>query len=179
LFSPVLREQGTTRMVYSTSVGFRIVFLVVALVILLSIASVPDGPFLSRLNAFSLIVIAICLFAALYVERWVFDKKSNLFEKDVGILVLYRRKKAPLDSLQKVVLRETGGGPVERPRLVGLVSRRIAMLSLVDRDSRVFRLETAKGGSVRELRRSAERLCSFCGSPLESDADSSAAEAHT
>jgi hypothetical protein len=167
-------------MVYSTSVGFRIVFLVTALAILLIIASVPDGPFLSRLNAFSLIVIAICLFAALYVERWVFDKKSNLFEMDVGILLLYSRKRAPLDTLQKVVLREAGGRSADGPpKLLGLLSPRIAILSLVDRDSRVFRLETARGGSVRELRRSAERLCSFCAIPLESDADSCAEESHT
>jgi hypothetical protein len=179
LFSAVLREQGSQRMVYTTSMGTRIVFLVTLLVVILSIASVPEGSFLSRFNAFSLALIAVCLFGALYVQRWVFDKKSNLFEKNVGILFLYRREKEPLDSLQKIVFHEASGGTDESPRLVGLTSRRIAILSVVDRDSRAFKLDSARGGSVRELRRSAERLCSFCAIPLESEADNSAAEAQS
>jgi hypothetical protein len=176
LFSPVLREQGSQRLVYSTSIGTRIVFLVTLLVIILSVASVPEGPFFSRFNAFSLVVIAICLFGALYVQRWVFDKKSNLFEKNVGVLFLYRREKAPLDALQKIVFHEAGGGTDDGPKLVGLTSRRIAILSVVDRDSRSFKLDTARGGSVRELRRSAERLCSFCAIPLQVETDSPSAE---
>jgi len=179
LFSAVLREQGNQRMVYSTSVGTRIVFLVTLLVIIFSIASVPEGSFLSRLNAFSLAVISVCLFGLLYVQRWVFDKKSNLFEMDVGIVFLYRRKKAPLDALQKIVFHEAGRVADDGPKLVGLTSRRIAILSVVDRDSRAFKLDTARGGSVRELRRSAERLCAFCALPLESDADSPATEAQS
>ena len=178
LFSAVLREQGNERMVYTTSIGTRIVFLVTLLVIVLSIASVPEGSFFSRFNAFSLVVIAICLFGILYVQRWVFDKKSNLFERDEGIIFLYRRKRAPLDALQKVLFREAAGGADEGPKL-GMTSRRIAVLSVVDRDSRAFKLDTARGGSVRELRRSAERLCAFCAIPLESETDGSAAEAQS
>jgi hypothetical protein len=171
VFSAVLREKGTQRMVYATSVGVRIVFLVTILVIILSIASVPEGSFLSRFNAFTLAVVAICLFGALYTERWVFDKKSNLFERNVGVVFLYSRKKVPLDTLQKVVFHEAGGGPRESLKLISVTPPRIAILSVVDRDSNVFKLETARGGSVRELRRSAERLCSFCAIPLESDGD--------
>jgi hypothetical protein len=172
LFSAVLREQGAQRMVYSSPVGVRIVLLATILVIVLGVASVPEGPFFSRFNTFSLVLIAICLFGVLYMERWVFDKRSNLFEKQVGTIFFYKRKKAPLDTLQKVVLHQAGGGAEEGTTLAALASRRIAILAVVDRDSRMFKLDTARGGSVRELQRSAERLSSFCAIPLESGAAS-------
>lgn len=177
MFSPVLREKGDSRMVYSTSLGFRIVFLVALLIILLSIASVPEGSFLSRLNPVSLTLIGICLFAVLYLERWIFDKKANLFEKNVGILLLYWRKRRPLDALRKVVFHEAGPKPVDGARLLIRTPRRIAVLSVVDRDDRKYRLDTARGGSVREMRRSAERLSAFCSIPLEEDADDAPSEA--
>ena len=177
LFSAVLREQGTQRMVYSSPVAVRIVLVATILVIVLGVASVPEGPFLSRFNAFSLALIAICLFGVLYLDRWVFDKRSNLFERDVGILFLYGRQKAPLDALQKVVLHQAGAGADDSPNPGGLPARRIAVLSVVDRDSRIFKLDTARGGSVRGLRRSAERLSSFCEIPLESGAAGLATEA--
>jgi hypothetical protein len=160
-------------LVYSSSAVVRIVLLATILVIVLGVASVPEGPFLSRFNALSLALIMICVFGVLYDERWIFDKTSNLFEKDVGILFLHRRKKAPLDTLQKIVLYEAGGGADDGPRLAGLTSRRIAILSVVDRNSRIFKLDTARGGSVRDLQRSAERLSAFCAIPLESGADGS------
>lgn len=111
MFSPVLREKGNQRMVYSTGLGTRIVFFVTLLIVVLGVASVPEGPFFSRFNVFSLVLIAVCLFGILYVQRWVFDKSSNLFERDVGVLFLYRRKKTPLDALERIVFHEAGGGP--------------------------------------------------------------------
>ena len=174
MFSPVLRARGTDRMVYSTSIGVRLVFLGTLLVVILSIASVPEGTFLSRLNWFSVLIVALCVLGILYLDRWVFDKKSNFFEKQTGILFLYRRKRAPLDVLQKVVLHETGTGQEDGSRVpgVGLTSRKIAVLTVVDKEERAFRLDTARGSAVRDLHRSAERLCAFCALPLERDAGS-------
>jgi hypothetical protein len=157
-------------MVYSISLWFRIVFLIVALIVLASVAGFSEGAFLSRFNAVSLIVVGVCLFAAAHLERWTFDRNANLFERDVGILLLYARKRRPLDALTKVVLREFGAKSKEEPRLVGWMSRPLAVLAVVDRDGNVYRLDMTRGGSVRELRRSAERLSAFCAIPLEDDA---------
>ena len=166
-------------MVYSTSMSFRIAFLGVLLIILLSIASVPEGSFVSRLNAVSVTLIGLCLFASLYLERWVFDKKANLFEKNVGILPLYWRRKTPLDALQKVVFREAGPKPASAPRPLGWSPGKIAVLTVVDRNDKRYRLDTARGGSVREMRRSAERLSAFCSIPLEDNAEDSQSKAGT
>ena len=97
----------------------------------------------------------------------MFDRSANLFEKDVGILFVYARKKAPLDALSKVVLQ----GPVVRqedtPALLRWTSRKTVMLSVVGRDARVYWLDMLSGGSARDVRRSAERLSVFCAIPLE------------
>ena len=118
MFNPVLRSRGENRLVFSTSIGFRIVFFATALVIILSIASVSEGSFFKRLNFVAVLIIGVCLFAALYLERWVFDREHNVFEKNVGIIFLYSRKRQPLDSLQKVVLHEPGVKYTERPRML-------------------------------------------------------------
>jgi hypothetical protein len=47
------------------------------------------------------------------------------------------------------------------------MSRRTAILSVVDRDGRVYGLDMVKGGSVREVKKSAELLSDFCGITLE------------
>ncbi len=169
MFSPILKEKGKTRMVYSTSAVFRLLFGVLGLVVILSILSVPEGTFLSRLNAVSLVIIGLCLFAVLYRERWLFDKEANAFERHIGALFLYARRRRPLDSLAKVVVRETGPEGTGKPGLLRMGPRRMAVLSVVDRDNKAYTMEMARGASVQLLRQSAERLSAFLGVPLEVD----------
>jgi len=167
LFNPVLKKRGTRRMVYSTSVGFRIVFLVTAFIIIASIVAFGEESLFERVNFVVLIVIGICVFAALYLECWIFDKTTNRFERNVGIVLLHSRKRRPLDALQKVVLQEPGLKYEDRSKMLRWMARRTAMLSVVDREGNVYGLDIGKGGSVREMKKSAELLAEFCGIPLE------------
>ena len=145
-------------MVYSTSIGFRVVFAAIAVFLIIT-ARQP--------NVIVIIFLALSVFGALYLERWVFDKDANLFEKNVGILFLHTRKKLPLDGLQRVVLREVGPAHHERPRMMRAISRASAILAVVDRDGNSYGLDMVKGASLRELRTSAEKLAKFCEIPFE------------
>jgi len=167
LFDPILKEQGAARLTYGTPASFRIVFGVIALLIFLCVALVPDGPFLARFNAFSLVLIGLCLFAVLYVERWTFDRTANVFQRDIGILLLHARRRRPLDSLQKVVIRQRGADRSDRPSLLGKGPRGTAILLVVDREGHRYRLGMARGGAVKTVRVFAERLSAFCAIPLE------------
>lgn len=158
MFSPVLREVSEQRMVYSTSVGFRVVFAVIAVFLIVSVR---------QLNVVVGIFLALSVFGALYLERWIFDKDANLFEKNVGILFLHTRKRLPLDRLQRVVLREVGPAHHERPRMVRAISRAAAILSVVDCDGKSYGLDMVKGTSLQEIRKSAAKLAGFCGIPFE------------
>ena len=158
MFNPVLREVSQRRLVYSTSIGFRLVFAAIAVFLIISVR---------QPNVVVIIFLALSVFGALYLERWVFDKDANLFEKNVGVLFLHTRKKMPLDRLQRVVLREVGPAHHERPRMVRAISRASAILSVVDRDGNTYGLDMIKGASLREIRNSAVKLAKFCGIPFE------------
>lgn len=173
---PVLRQRGTDRMVYATSAPFRIVFAVIALAIILSVAVAAEGPLLDRFSAFSLVLVGLCAFAALYEQRWTFDKAANRFEKRVGLLFLYARKQRPLGALRKIVLHGYGAAPRGGPLAWVWASRRTVAMSLVDEDGSSYLLEMSRGGSARQLKRTAERLSAFCGIPLEDGSGISADE---
>lgn len=164
---PVLRQQGTDRMVYATSTPFRIVFAVIAIAIILSVAVVAEGPFFARFNAFSLVLVGLCAYAALSLQRWTFDKAANRFEKHVGLLFLYSRKQRPLGALRKIVLHGYGVAPRSGPLAWIRTPLRTVAMSIVDEDGSSYLLEMTRGGSGRQLKRTAERLSAFCGIPLE------------
>lgn len=169
MFGPVLRQQGTDRMVYTTPVWLRVIFAAIALAIILSIATIAEGPFFARFTAFSLVLIGLCLFATLYLQRWTFDRTGNRFEKHVGLLFVFSRRQRPLGALRKVVLHGYGARPQGGSRSWAWAPRRTVVLSLVDEDGISYLLDIARGGSVRPMRRTAERLSAFCAIPLEDD----------
>ena len=158
MFNPVLRKVSERRLVYSTSLGFRLVFAAIAVFLIVSIR---------QPNVVVFIFLALSLFGALYLERWVFDKDANLFEKNVGVLFLHTRKKVPLDRLERVELREVGPAHHERPRMMRAISRAAAILSVVDRDGTTYGLDMVKGASLKEIRDSAAKLARFCNVPFE------------
>ena len=167
MFDPILKENGTSRLTYATPLSFRVVCAAVAIIIFLSVALVPGGTLLSRLGVVPLVLICLCAFGALYLDRWTFDKAANVFQQDVGILLLHARRRRPLDSLRKVVLFQRGSGAGEHPSVLGPRARGTVVLSVVDRDGRVFKLNLSRGGGTRALRVYAERLAAFCSVPLE------------
>jgi len=182
LFGQALREQGEERLVYSAPVGQRVAFAAIAAVIVASVAVVGTGPLLSRLNLFSVALVAVCIFAAVYLERWTFDREANRFERNVGILPLYHRDSKPLDSLRKVILRERGGrrgarpatgdgGPAEGPTPLGILTRGAATLCVVDQEGREYRLDIVRGSAASQLRKCAERLSAFCSIPMEEETE--------
>jgi hypothetical protein len=173
LFNPNLKERGPDKLVYATPLAFRIVFFVIALVIFFSVVSASEGPFFSRFNGISAFIILTCIAAALYLERWIFDKQANMFERNVGLYFLFSRKKIPLDRLEKVILREIGmkrsNQQTDKIGLLSRVTRRTAMLSIEDKDGDLYKLDIVKGGTVREARVYAQKLSDFCEIPLEDD----------
>jgi len=159
LFNPVLRAVSERRLVYSTSSGFRIVFAVIAGFLIFSSQGQP--------GVILIILIALSALGALYLERWVFDKDDNLFEKNVGLLFLHSRKRQPLDNLAKIVLREVGPSYQDRPKMMKAVSRQAAILAIVDQTGTNHGLDMIKGASLREARGSAQKLAKFCDIPFE------------
>lgn len=169
MFNPKLKEHGDDKVTYATSLGFRIVFICIAVFIFVSVLSASDGPVFSRFNGISIFIILVCSFASLYLERWSFDKATNTFEKNVGLLFFYSRNKVPLDSLQKVVLYEPGIKQQEGPKygkLMSTVTRKSALVCIVDSSNNIYKLDMMKGASITQARQIAESLSIFCNIPF-------------
>ena len=171
MFNPKLKQYGENKLVYTTPLSFRIVFLAIAVFIIFSVISAAEGPLLARFNGVSLIIILICVFASLYLERWVFDKTTNTFEKNLGVLFYYSRKIIPLDALSKVVLYEPGVKSVERPKYARFMVRKAALVALLDQNGNLYKLDMLKGSSVTQAKKIAESLSMFCEIPLEDKTD--------
>ena len=170
MFSLVLKDNGKHKMIYATSNGFRMIFLGIALLIFVILLTASEGSVFKRANIVALSFCAICLISSLFLERWIFDKESNLFEKDVGLIFLYRKKRRSLDSLRRIVLDDfLGSVNANRSnrRRGSLISRRNIALYVQDRDGRTYILDIARGVGSGELRKTAQKLSEFCEIPLE------------
>lgn len=174
MFNPNLKERGSDKLVYETPILFRIVFAAIAIVIFVSVVSASEGPFFTRFNGISVSIILICLAASLYLERWVFDRQTNTFERNVGLYFWHSSKRTGLDNLEKVILKEIGmkRKAADNPKSIGLLSRvarRTAMLCIEEKSGEVYKLDIVKGGSVNGARVNAQKLSAFCEIPLDDD----------
>jgi hypothetical protein len=178
----VLRSEGDDRLLLVISTGFRMVFLAIGVIILAALVSTASTPIFHRANTVPLILCAICFLASLYLERWIFDRKLNLFEKQVGLLFLYGRKKQNLDELSRVLLYQFRKGYAKPPkeeqereqgpfRRRGLLSRTYITLGVEDSHGKILKLDIAKGAHLTEMRKNGGRIAEFCGIPFMDEAD--------
>jgi hypothetical protein len=169
MFGPVLNTEGEERMVYATSNGFRIIFFGSAVLLFAIIVGEVDGAVFVRDNFLALSLCLICLIASMYLERWIFDKETNLFERHVGFIFFYSRKQNPLNSLKRISLDEFPRGISQTRGKRGglLVGRKAASLAIETEDNAIHKLDMAKGSGIKELRKTAQTLSDFCAIPLE------------
>ena len=169
MFGPVLNAEGEEKMVYATSNGFRIVFFGSAVLLFAILMGEVDGPIFVSDNFLALGLCAICLVSSMYLERWVFDKETNLFERHVGVIFLYSKKKKPLDSLKRISIDEFPRGISQTQGKRGgiLLGRKAASLAIEAEGNAFHKLDMAKGSGIKELRKTAQALSEFCDIPLE------------
>ena len=166
MFNPKLTETSDTRLTYATPLGFRLMFLAIAAFLAVSAAAAAVEPFY-RWPPLLLGIIAGCLLAAAYLERWVFDTADGAMERHLGLLFWHSRKRMPISDLARLTLREPGMSFDERPRMVRAVSRRSAIIAIEDRAGATFPLDMVKGANIQETRKLAARVAAFCGIPFE------------
>ncbi len=179
MFGLTLKSSGKNKMVYSTSLGFRIVFIGIALLISLTFVNVSNGLAIRPTSLVALILFFACLVAALFLERWIFDKDSNLVEKNVGLVFFFDTKKVDLQSLKAVVLDRFWKSSSAKTKAGRLLSRRPVALYLRDGEGGVYKLDITRGIGIEELRRTAQRLSEFCEIPLEDNSKDSDSEEET
>ena len=77
VFNPNLKQASDAWLTYATPLGFRLMFLSIAVVLSMSAGSAAA---FSRWPPVLLGIVAICILASAYLERWIFDKDSGLID---------------------------------------------------------------------------------------------------
>ena len=188
-----LREKGKDRLELSLSHLSRIIltfFFVLSCLVLFS--SDPSSGKVS-VNLLPLILLIITGLSAFYEERWVFDRKENVFENHLGLIFLSRKRRTALDQLVRVEINSFIKGRLEeredppedagffksasRPdrssftSFLGLTPKRytvrVVKLTIVDKQEKTYVLDTAKGHRVEDFRRMGKRIADFCNIPFQ------------
>jgi hypothetical protein len=170
----VLRLQGSDRLLLVISTSYRLIFLGIAAVILSALVLTSPTPLFDKRNLVPLLTCLLCVLASLYLERWVFDRRLNSFERHAGLLFLFKKESQNLGELRRVVLnqhqRGYGSPPNEREiKGRGRFSRVFVTLGVEDAAGEVHKLDIARAVHVGEIRKNAVGIAGFCRIPLEDD----------
>ena len=156
MFNPILKNNGPDKLVYATSLGFRLVFIIIMIFMLLVI---------DYSNILQFLFIFICIIGATYLERFIFDRAENLLQVNLGLLFWYSTRKIKLDDVKQIVLRESGIKGNNKP-WGRIMSGEIITISVVDKNGKQISIDRARGSRVRELREFAVRISDFCDIPI-------------
>ena len=115
VFNPNLRQASDVWLTYATPLGFRLMFLSIAVVLSMSAGSAAA---FSRWPPVLLGIVGICILVSAYLERWVFDKDSGLMERNVRLLFWHSSARTPLSDFPQVTLRQPGVAHEQRPRFL-------------------------------------------------------------
>ena len=152
-----VRHIDENRIEYGVTWGQRIVFTVIGLTILLSILSTTERLFQAT-NSVALVLVGICIFAAVYTESWRFNRAELACDHLVGIPGLLRVQTHPLDDSASLKLVKT-----TLPARRGYTS-----LLLVLGEERPLKIDMARGDSEK-LKATAAEIAKFCQLALEED----------
>ncbi len=184
-----LKERSENRLELSLSLPSRLMlvffFLVSCFVLLLGFLFSDKKPVVLGEHTIPLILVCLTGLSVLYNEKWVFDKNRNIFENHFGLWILSRKQSIPLDSLVQVELdsfikghmvdthearekaRSSGSGSshdaVFLHRFFGAPQKQILRLTVVDKQEKIYPLDSAKAHRVEEFRRRGRRIADFCG----------------
>ena len=166
MFNPRPTKTSDTRITYATPLGFRLMFLAIALFFVVSSAAAAVEPFY-RWPPVLLGIIGVFMLSATYLERWIFDTVEGAMERHLGLLFWHSRRRTPLSELVRLTLREPGLAFDDRPKMLQAVTRRATIIAIEDRTGKSYALDIVKGANIRETRKLAEQIASFCGIPFE------------
>ncbi len=187
-----LKARSKDRLELSLSLGFRLLFaffFIFFCFLFLSGALSGDqktGGFQG--NILLLVLACIMGLGALYNERWIFDRRENVFENHFGLIILCRKQSIPLSELVRVELNSfikgrvgntqdaqkspghTDSGSPSNANLLRSFprgpQRQILRLTVLDSRGKPYVLDTAKAHRIEDLRRIGRRIADFCAIPF-------------
>jgi hypothetical protein len=187
-----LRTRGRDRLEFCIPLRSRLLFaffFVLSCFVFLS--SIPSGDE-PRCTTIPLVLVCVTGLSALYEERWIFDKNRNIFESRFGLLIFSRKKSIPLTEIARVELDSFMKGHMVETRdtledeqtanlsqtspkshLHGLLKApqrryiyRIIRLRVVDKEEKVYVLDSSRSHRIEEFRLIGRKIADFCAIPF-------------
>lgn len=107
IYRLIAKKPEPDQLVLSFGWGSRVFFGVLGLII--AYGMVQEG----SVGIFALIITIVLFLAAVYLDRWVFDRKTGEIAHSSGLLFLHRTKRYPLADLEEVLFQ--GHLPADSP----------------------------------------------------------------
>jgi hypothetical protein len=166
-----LKAKEKDRLELSLSPGFRLIltfFFVFSCVVLVSSILSSDS---MTSNAIPFILFVVTGLSALYDEKWIFDRGGNRIENRFGLIILCRKRRMPLDELVRLEIDVfTKGYFFPAPFPAGLLRNPqrngIVRLSIVDKQEKVYVLDSARAHRIEDFRRTGLKIAEFCEIPF-------------
>jgi hypothetical protein len=115
----VLDKKSDSLLYVRLSIGYRVVFFIISLALVLGMVSLETYSWLA------LLVLGICLFALLYNERWIFDTGEGYVEHHFGLIFLYKKSRFDLADVVAVEVEKIDRGkPMNKSMVSGSVTGR-------------------------------------------------------
>jgi hypothetical protein len=161
----ILRRPSVSLAVLTVSPWYRIILAVFAAILASGFLLFPaEGGLILPLG----ILIASVL-AALYEERWEFDKETGTIRHRNGLLLLSRRFEWDMNGLQTVVLEDFLRGSMGERR-VSRFQRRLCRLMLVFETGELKDLEILPILQKQDLKDKGRVIAEICEKPFSDDA---------
>jgi hypothetical protein len=153
----------------SSRIVFALLFCLSLYVLLFGVLFEGEDSVLRAENAAAWLLAIANAAAALYEERWIFDRDRGVMEGRFGILFLYRRRVLPLREIGGIRLEQFRRGSAGEDGNAGSGKRpwrMIVRLAALDAHGSPIVLDSAGGLRVDELRRTGKRIGQYCGVPF-------------
>lgn len=128
-----VQSRNQERLILAFAPHHRIIFMVIAAILISSMVATQQYSFLSFL------MLAIALMGSGYFERWEFNRSTHQISQDLGWIIPFRKKRLPLTEVTEVIITQTKGAG--KRRMLTKVTLQLGeekhMIELVKRESHI------------------------------------------
>lgn len=153
-----IKKSKNKQMVISFPLYYRLIFLLIALLILMSMILNQSTPL------FPTIIFILSCLGALYNESWIFDNSHKTVEKRFGLLIFYRSEKIRFDMIHSVTLNnwKTFEKQDLSQKYTLINPGSYAALSL-ETEHKTHHIEIIKIKNKERLVKKAQKISDYCG----------------
>ena len=154
----VLKKRTDGTLILVLPIWFRLLFLFIAILL-------AAGIYVSSFNVsrqwIPILIIAICLAAALYEEKWIFNKAEKNIEYIIGIMVINKKTIYKFQDIENFFI--SGEIHSEKEGKLNRLRKKMVNFSLILKSGKVMDIDISSGKTTNEeLINRAKKIANYC-----------------